>query len=495
MDKNVAMKKIYTTLIIAFFTINFYSQVGIGTTSPDLSSSLDINSNSTGLLIPRVNLSDVTDSTFPILSPALSLLVYNTNPFVLGGNGEGYYYWNGSIWVKLFSTNDDKWSRSSFGQLFPSNINDFVGIGTTTPFTNLHIVSNSSNPVIFDGGDNLYISFAENGSYRGYFGSYTGNPNDIEFGTYSGNLGSVHLTTDNTPKLTVLNNGNIGIGTTNPLRKLEVEGGNARINNTIIGDFGFGTNWGGFAHQNQANSTGYGLLHSFDGNFTLLNKENTGLGYIGFRVGNIDMAVINNTGNMGIGTVNPTQKLDVIGKVKITDGSQAAGRILASDANGVGTWVNTSAITPAVVGVFAGGGASFGNGTPVGIQSAMNYCNVHIDLPPGKWIVFGTYLLAGSTTLTAGQSIFVRTTLSISNTIVSNPDIISGGLVSGTLAGPTDFGLANGQTLINNTSGTTRRYYLWANIQKYGTTPTTYNMAGIGSNFWSENQLSAIPTN
>jgi hypothetical protein len=489
------MKKIYILMIVVFFTIHSHSQVGIGTTSPDSSSSLDINSASTGLLIPRVSLTDVTNSITPILSPAISLLVYNINSFVLGGNGEGYYYWNGSIWTKLFTTVDEKWTRNGFGQLYPTNVNDLVGIGTTNPFTNLHVQSTATNPVIFDGGSDLFISFAENGSYRGYFGSYSGNPEDIELGTYSGNLGAVHLTTNNNPKLTVINNGNVGIGTTIPNQKLDVQGGNARINNAIIGDIGFGSIWSGFAHQNQANTSGYGLLQSNDGNFTLLNKQNTGLGYIGFRIGNIDQAVITNTGNLGIGTTNPVQKLDIAGKIKITDGTQAAGRILASDADGVGTWVNTSAITPAVIGVFAGGGASFGNGTAVGVQSAWNYCNVYIDLPHGKWIVFGTYLLAGSTTLLSGQSIFVRTTLSTSNTVVVNTDIISGGLVSGILAGPTDFGLANGQTVINNTSGSTRRYHLWANIQKYGTTPTSYNMSGVGSNFWLENQLSAIPTN
>lgn len=143
------MKKIYTSLIIAFFISNSYSQVGIGTTNPDASSILDINSNSSGLLIPRVNLSDVTNATSPIVSPAVSLLVYNTNPFLVGGNGVGYYYWNGSFWAKLVSTNDEKWNRNGFGQLYPTNVNDYVGIGTNNPFTNLHIVSSSSNPVIF----------------------------------------------------------------------------------------------------------------------------------------------------------------------------------------------------------------------------------------------------------------------------------------------------------------------------------------------------------
>lgn len=492
------MKKLLHILTLLLLFWNSYAQVGIGTTNPNTSSSLDISSTSSGVLIPRVSLLAISNGTTPITAPATSLLVYNTNAAVVGGTGVGYYYWDGSKWTKLFDDNTtvpQLWTRSGSGQLYPSTISDLIGIGTNNPFTNLHLVSSYPNPAIFDGGSNLYISFAENGAYRGYFGSYAGNPEDIEFGTYAGNLGAVHLTTNNLPKLTVLNGGNVGIGTTTPSQKFDVQGGNARINNAFVGDVGHGATWANFSHQNQANTTGYGFLHSSDGNFTLINKQNTGAGYIGFRVGNIDQAVITNSGNLGVGTTAPSQKVDIIGKIKITDGSQAVGRVLSSDANGVGTWVNNTAITPAVIGVFPGGGANIGNGTAVGVQSPMTYCNVYIDLPVGKWIVFGTYLLAGTTSLTTGQSVFVRTTLSTSNVVQTNTDIISGGLVSGTLIGPCDFGLANGQTIINNTSGATKRYYLWANVQKFGTTPTAFTMAGVGSNFWSENQLSAIPTN
>ena len=44
------------------------------------------------------------------------------------------------------------------------------------------------------------------------------------------------------------------------------------------------------------------------------------------------------SGNVGIGTRNPGQKLDVVGSVKITDGNQSAGKILTSDTNGVASW-------------------------------------------------------------------------------------------------------------------------------------------------------------
>jgi|GEM_PF-6059942 len=45
-----------------------------------------------------------------------------------------------------------------------------------------------------------------------------------------------------------------------------------------------------------------------------------------------------NSGNVGIGTASPGAKLDVGGQVKIADGTQGAGKVLTSDANGLASW-------------------------------------------------------------------------------------------------------------------------------------------------------------
>lgn len=73
--------------------------------------------------------------------------------------------------------------------------------------------------------------------------------------------------------------------------------------------------------------------------------------YLSFNVGSATDANnltsekmrIQSNGNVGIGTNNPLAKLDVLGNIKIADGTQGAGKILTSDANGLATWVAPTA--------------------------------------------------------------------------------------------------------------------------------------------------------
>ena len=75
-------------------------------------------------------------------------------------------------------------------------------------------------------------------------------------------------------------------------------------------------------------------------------------------------------GIVGIGTTTPAAKLDLIGKIKITDGTQGVGKVLTSDANGLASWKTISGGTGTVTQVSTGTGLTGGPITTTGTISA-----------------------------------------------------------------------------------------------------------------------------
>ena len=88
------MKQFFTLLAAVLLTAITSAQVGIGTTTPDASSALDITSTTKGLLIPRMT----ETQRDAITSAATGLMIYQTNGTV------GFYYYNGSSWVEVAAT-------------------------------------------------------------------------------------------------------------------------------------------------------------------------------------------------------------------------------------------------------------------------------------------------------------------------------------------------------------------------------------------------------
>ncbi len=87
------------------------------------------------------------------------------------------------------------------------------------------------------------------------------------------------------------------------------QAGNAYIGLTVHGPY-----YAGFSHKDRAEDlNGYAFLQSSDGEYTLINKKNTGSGYIAFRVGNQNKMVLTDSGRLGIGTYNPKQTFHVTG--------------------------------------------------------------------------------------------------------------------------------------------------------------------------------------
>lgn len=135
----INLKYFYTLLLIFVSSLLTYAQVGIGTTYPDPSSVLDIKSTNTGLLIPRVRLSNTTLKD-PVSNPVESLLVYNTQ--TTGDLTPGFYYWTGNVWKALVTSGD---GGNTGGWNLNGNsvsISSFLG---TTNYSSLKFKVNSAN--------------------------------------------------------------------------------------------------------------------------------------------------------------------------------------------------------------------------------------------------------------------------------------------------------------------------------------------------------------
>jgi hypothetical protein len=118
-----------------------------------------------------------------------------------------------------------------------------VGIGTATPAARLHVVAPVTGTTpgegvliqgTSSGSDNLsYLAFnRSNGTRAGYVGDGSSD-NDVFLAS---DFGGVVLNTINGRVLTATASGNVGIGTTNPLAKLDVVG-----NAAVSGFLGIGT--------------------------------------------------------------------------------------------------------------------------------------------------------------------------------------------------------------------------------------------------------------
>jgi hypothetical protein len=95
---------------------------------PHPSAMLDVKSETSGLLIPRM----MQSQRLAITHPAEGLMVYQTN-------GEaGFYYYNGSAWAKLGSGGGSSLWNAAGGHIYNLNPGR-VGIGTDLPGGKLHV--------------------------------------------------------------------------------------------------------------------------------------------------------------------------------------------------------------------------------------------------------------------------------------------------------------------------------------------------------------------
>jgi hypothetical protein len=308
------IKQVLLAVTLLASSMALEAQVTIGSNNkPDFNALLDLKGNvdgssSKGLLLPRVALSSTTLAS-PLTAFVKGMTVYNTA--IAGDVTPGYYYSDGSKWIRLVNATTDQTVEVSGLASGLTSPNDFSG-GTFSPATPAS-------------SDYIYINIADGTTW-----------------TYSSSSSKY-------------------------LRYV-------------------------------APATTEWYLAS---GTTDAGADKTGRVY--------------RTGNVGIGTNNPTAKLEVnngttAGAIKIVDGTQGASRILVSDANGVGTW---QASSPTVIVSSAGPATAMTSGVWV-------YTGASATVTKAGCYLTSVRLLTDKTPSACGQYfLFNLSTSSTSN--INNP--------------------------------------------------------------------------
>jgi hypothetical protein len=289
-------------------------KVGNNPTSINANSVLEAESTNKGLLLPRVALTG-TANVAPLAAHVAGMTVYNTA--TAGNVTPGYYYNTGAAWVRLAgegAASTEPWFNVATNAAATANTQNIyqlgnVGVGTATPNAPLQLSNALANRkiVLFEGANNDHE----------YFG-FGLNANTLRYQTQG--IGAAHRfytatsSSASTELMSVLGNGNVGIGVTAPNAPLQISN-NSGLNNRKIVLFEDVNN----EHQ----FYGFGINNS-----TLRYQISApGASHV-FMTGNgsgasIELMRILGTGNVGIGVNAPIRPLDVQGSMQLRNPNNA----------------------------------------------------------------------------------------------------------------------------------------------------------------------------
>jgi len=208
--------------------------------------------------------------------------------------------------------------------------NSRVGIGTTAPAANLHVFSSGNGEIEVERSGGALINLQAQ-SAKGVIGTDTNHP--------------LSLKTNSGERLTISTSGNVGIGTTSPSQKLEVS-------------FAASTYGARFTRNDAAGSS----LIEFANNAGVKNVTGYNAGVDGYTIGTSadTHLTVRSTGNVGIGTTAPSQKLEVDGFILLQNNDEIRFK------DSVGTERTAIELDPnndLNIGTSAGGNLKFINGS------------------------------------------------------------------------------------------------------------------------------------
>jgi hypothetical protein len=339
-------------------TLSTGGNIGIGTTTPNASAMLDISSNNKGLLIPRMTTAQRNAITVDITTDGLT--VYDTDI-------KSFFYYNTTGWIAISTgvAGTNYWTLGSNNISSNNSGNVGIGISGVNISEKLQVDANikvgngqwfnSANDRLIKFGDANFVTIGESGqddrltlAARNFIFTPSTGPGYLGYIGINNPFPSAPLSFANVvgEKINLWNTDathNYGIG---------VQGGLLQVHsNDVASDIvlGYGSS---NSFTERARVFGSGGIQTQGPNGAFWFKDRTLITYAGwswyanngsanlFKYGLGDALTIDPSGNIGIGITTPGAKLEINGNFKLTDGSQAANRILTSDAAGAATWTD-----------------------------------------------------------------------------------------------------------------------------------------------------------
>lgn len=230
-----------------------------------------------------------------------------------------------------FVVGNDAGQAQATSSIFVSSVGN-VGIGTTGPLAKLQVAGSAGNE--FLAGQWAGISDTDGGEAVFGMNAYGANSGTFRYSNTHASIGASGIVIPGygdgaikffintgastqdasfTPsyKMVIKNDGNVGIGTTGPSYKLDVTGGAIRTTSYLQSD-----NTGG----NEV------ILNSNGANFGMISNQGTGIWSLGYgttqSVLGTSVLAWNSSGNVGIGTTTPSDKLTIDGNGRFENQGQ-----------------------------------------------------------------------------------------------------------------------------------------------------------------------------
>lgn len=313
--KNFFSVTLLLGVVVSFSTNYSMAQnvsINVGGAAPDSSAMLDVSARDKGILIPRMT----SAQRIGITNPANGLIVYQTDAL------SGIYIYNSgsNLWQRL-SYDSSNNLAAVLAQGSNANVDTIYNLGLLGVGVNNNLLNplNVKGPAAFidDSLNSVGRPSASHitlypRSFANYIESGIGTtPTRLVFQSesYSFTTGVTNFGDVGTV-LQITNSGDIGIGTFTPSAKLEVAGDGSLIGGLRVSGTTSAT-VGASIYLNGA---------SKDWTITATNSSaGAGTDKLVFRdySSATDRMTIDNLGNVGIGTTNPSSKLEVVGDIEI----------------------------------------------------------------------------------------------------------------------------------------------------------------------------------